>query len=61
MKKLIYLLPFVLLACGESEEEKQKRLSDELMKNVNTLQDKLTADSNQLNREIKVEEAKQGH
>jgi len=61
MKKLIYLLPFVLLACGESEEEKQKRLSDELMKNVNTLQDKLTADTNQLNREIKVEEAKQGH
>lgn len=61
MKKLIYLLPFVLLACGESEEEKQKRLSDELMKNVNTLQDKLTADTNQLNREIKVEETKQGH
>lgn len=54
MKNLLFVLPFMLLSCGESQEEKQKRLSDELMKNVNALQDKLTADTNQLNRDIKV-------
>jgi len=59
MKKIMLILPLVaLMACGESEEEKQKRLSDELMKNVNSLQDKLTADTNQMNRDIKISKVK---
>lgn len=47
-----------LMSCGESEKEKQKRLNDELMKNVSELQSKLTADTNQLNRDIRISKAK---
>lgn len=39
MKKLLVLLPLlVLTSCSESEEEKQKRLSDQLMHNVDSIQ-----------------------
>ena len=59
MKKLIVLLAIVTLAsCAESEAEKQKRLSDELNKNVQALQNKLMLDTNELNRKIKLEKAK---
>ena len=47
----------ILSSCGpheETAEEKQKRLSDEFNKNVKSLQDKLTQDTNQMNRDIKV-------
>ena len=78
MKKILLLLSVALIgfaACGESEAEKQKRLSDELKKseaekqkklsdelnkNIKALQDKLTADTNELNRQLKIEKAKNG-
>jgi len=60
MKKLIYALPVLaMLSCGESEEAKQKRLSNELMKNINAAQDKLANDTSELNRKIKLEKAGQ--
>ena len=60
MKKsiLIAALAIIVTACGESEAEKQKRLSDELNKNVQALQNKLMLDTNELNRKIKLEKAK---
>lgn len=51
-------MPFVLFACGESDAEKQKRLNDEFNKNIEALQTKLAADTNALNRKIKMEKAK---
>lgn len=55
MKKLSMIAVLIgMMGCGESEEAKQKRLSDELMKNVGALQTKLTADTNQINRDIKL-------
>lgn len=61
MKKTITIavVAMIMAACGESEAEKQKRLSDELNKNIQALQNKLTADTNELNRQIKLEKAKQ--
>lgn len=38
MKKLIVLIPLLaLLSCGESKEEKQKRLSDQLNHNIDSI------------------------
>lgn len=39
MKKILIMIPFIaLISCGESEAEKQKRLSDQLMHNVDSIQ-----------------------
>ena len=64
MKKLLLIaLSLTLLAaCGKSEEElkaeKQKEMSDKLNADIAKMKDKLTEDTNQLNREIKISKAK---
>ena len=38
MKKLLLLIPlFAMVSCGESKEEKQKRLSDQLNHNIDSI------------------------
>jgi len=64
-KTIVSLLAIVILtSCGKSEAEikaeKQKALSDQFDKDQNALRAKLTADTNQLNRELMIEKAIEG-
>lgn len=52
MRKLIVLLPLVLLACGESKEEKQKRLNDQFNHNVDSIKKAGAEIVNSLDKQI---------
>lgn len=58
MKKLILLVPFVLMACGESKEEKQERLNAIWKHNTDSIKAAGNQKIDSLDRLIKIEKAK---